>query len=178
MDEGALTLLSLWIHVPMVTAWIGMVMLDVVASTAPGLTLEQRGRMFAWFRPFIIVVIAIILITGVWQTMKNPFSEVSSYSELRALRDTTYGFSLFIKHGFVLATFGLTLLVHFYFAPRLANAGAIGAPGRPPMGDTVAVTRGEEVTQDLTATRWLSALNLLACLGALIFATRMIWELH
>jgi putative copper export protein len=178
MDEGDLTLLSLWIHIPIVTAWIGIVMLDVFASTAPGLSLEQRGRMIAWFRPFVILAIAIIMVTGVWQTMKNPFSEVGSYSELSALRDTTYGLSLFVKHGFVLATFGLTLLVHFYFAPRLASAVTLGTPGSPPLGDTIAVSREEQVTRDLAATRWLSALNLLACLGALIAATRMIWELH
>jgi putative copper export protein len=178
VDEGDLTLLSLWVHIPLVTAWIGMVMLSVFASSVPGLSLEQRGRMIAWFRPFIVVAVVVILITGVWQTMRNPFMEVNSYTELRALRDTTYGFSLFVKHGFVLATFILTPIVHFYFAPRLMNPAAVGTPGGPPVSDTLVATAREPVTRDLAATRWLSVLNLLACLGALVMATRMIWELH
>lgn len=178
MDEGQLTLLSLWIHVPIVTAWIGMVMIDVYASNVPGLAVSQRGRMIAWFRPFIIAAIAIILITGIWQTMKNPLSEVSSYAELKDLRSTTYGMSLFLKHIFVVATFFLTLVVHFYFAPRLMNPAAVGTPAGPPVSDTLVATAQEPVTLDLTATRWLSVLNVVACAGALIMATRMIWELH
>jgi putative copper export protein len=178
VDEGQLTLLSLWIHIPIVTAWIGMVMIDVFASSAPGFSTAQRGRMIAWFRPFVIAAIVIILVTGIWQTMKNPFSEVSSYAELSDLRDTTYGFSLFVKHIFVVATFFLTLLVHFYFAPRLMNPSAVGAPGGPTVTDTMVATANEPVSRDLVATRWLSVLNGLACVGALIMATRMIWELH
>ena len=178
VDEGQLTLLSLWIHIPIVTAWIGMVMIDVYASNAPGLTVSQRGRMIAWFRPFVIAAIAIILITGIWQTMKNAFSEVSSYAELEDLRSTTYGMSLFLKHIFVVATFFLTLVVHFYFAPRLMNPAAVGTPGGPPVSDTLVATAQEPVTLDLTATRWLSVLNVVVCAGALIMATRMIWELH
>jgi putative copper export protein len=178
VDEGQLTLLSLWIHIPIVTAWIGMVMIDVYASTAPGLSVNQRGSMIAWFRPFVIAAIVIILITGIWQTMKNPFSEVSSYAELSDLRDTTYGFSLFIKHIFVVATFFLTLIVHFYFAPRLMNPSSVGTPGGPPVSDMLVATASEPVALDLTATRWLSILNIAACVGALIMATRMIWELH
>jgi putative copper export protein len=170
VDTGDWTLLSLWIHIPMVTAWIGLVMVDGYASSIPGLTVEQRGRMIAWSRTATLILIAIILITGIWQTMKNPFTEVSSYSELETLRESTYGFSLFIKHIFVIATFALTLAVRFYFAPRLSAGPALaaGAAGRG-----VAVERRE-----LAAVRWLSALNLLACLGALVFATRMVWELH
>jgi putative copper export protein len=178
VDEGQLTLLSLWIHIPIVTAWIGMVMIDLFASSAPGFNIDQRGRMIAWFRPFVIAAIGIILVTGIWQTMKNPFSEVSSYAELSDLRDTTYGFSLFVKHIFVVATFLLTLIVHFYFAPRLMKPSAVGAPGGPAVSSTLVTTAQEPVARDLVATRWLSILNVLACVGALIMATRMIWELH
>jgi putative copper export protein len=178
VDEGQLTLLSLWIHIPVVTAWIGMVMIDAYASNATGLTVTQRGRLIAWFRPFVIAAIVIILTTGIWQTMKNPFSEVSSYGELEDLRATTYGMSLFLKHIFVVATFFLTLIVHFYFAPRLMNPAVVGTPGGPPVSDTLVATAQEPVSLDLTATRWLSILNVAVCAGALIMATRMIWELH
>lgn len=170
MDTGDWTLLSLWVHIPIVTAWIGLVMLDAYASSVPGLTTEQRGRMITWSRTATIVLIGVILVTGIWQTMKNPFSEVSSYSELSKLRDSTYGLSLFIKHIFVVATFVLTLAVRFYLAPRLTGASSM-APAT-----SGAVVAAE--SRELTAVRWLSVLNLLACLGALIFATRMVWELH
>jgi putative copper export protein len=157
MDEETLKLFSLWVHVPLVTAWIGLVMWDVFAAAAPGLQLEQRGRLITWSRPFVIVAIIVIMVTGIYQTVRNPFGiEVASFGDLSDLRETTYGLALFWKHGFVLATFALTPVVRFWFAPRLraASEGAL----RPVL--------------------WLSVLNLLACLGALIFATRMIFELH
>jgi putative copper export protein len=180
VDTGDWTLLSLWVHIPVVTIWIGLVMLDAFASSAPELSQEQRGRLIAWSRWPTLVLIAIILITGVWQTMKNPFSEVGSYSELKALReDTTYGMALFLKHGAVLATFILTLVVRFYFAPRLLHphtATVTDVPATVPAGGTAAMAA--PATQNLAAVRWLSILNLLACLAALIFATRMVWELH
>ena len=180
MDTGDWTLLSLWVHIPVVTFWIGLVMWDTFASSAAGLGAEQRGRLILWSRWPTIALIAVIMVTGVWQTMKNPFSEVGSYSELTALRDdTTYGMALFIKHAFVLATFILTLVVRFYFAPRLLHPGnptVTDVPAAVPAGGAAAIA--SPMTQNLTAVRWLSVVNLLACLGALIFATRMVWELH
>jgi hypothetical protein len=182
-----LTLLSLWIHIPIVTTWIGMVMLDVYASSVPGLAPQQRGRMIAWFRPFVIVAILVILATGIWQTMRNPFTEVDSWSTLQELKDSTYGFSLFIKHGFVLATFLLTLIVTFIYAPRLmatpaaattSGAQVPGVPGaKPPSGGGWGTARVPQFKLERII-RWLSVLNLIACLGALIMATRMVWELH
>jgi putative copper export protein len=178
--EGSSKLLSLWIHVPIVTAWIGLVMWDTFAAYAGGLTDQQRGRMITWSRGLTLAAIVVIMVTGVWQTMRNPFGGVNSYSELSALRDnTTYGMALFIKHIFVFATFGLTLIVRFYFAPRLldpSNARVTDVPATVPAGGTA--TAVAPASQALAATRWLSIVNLLACLGALFFATRMIYELH
>lgn len=180
MDTGDWTLLSLWVHIPVVTVWIGLVMWDLFASSAPDLSVAQRGRLIARSRWPTLVLIVVILVTGIWQTMKNPFSEVSSYSELEALRDdTTYGMALFLKHGAVLATFVITLIVRFYFAPRLLHpsTGTVtDVPATVPAGGTAAVAA--PATQNLAAVRWLSAVNLLACLAALILATRMVWELH
>ena len=180
MDTGDWTLLSLWVHIPLVTAWIGSVMWDTFASSAPGLSDEQRGRLITWWRPFTIAAIVVILVTGVWQTMKNPFNEVGSYADLKALRDdTTYGMALFRKHGCVIATFVLTLAVRFYLAPRLLRGSTAGGDNPMPAAvTTTGATVTTAVGRDLAATRWLSALNLLACLGALIFATQMVWELH
>jgi putative copper export protein len=180
VDEGDWTLLSLWIHIPIVTAWIGAVMWDTFAAYAGGLTDRQRGRMITWTRGLTVAAIVVIMGTGIWQTMRNPFGEVNSYSELSALREnTTYGKALFIKHIFVLATFALTLIVRFYFAPRLLNpadARVTDIPATVPTGGGASAVA--PAAQALAATRWLSLLNLAACLGALIFATRMIWELH
>ena len=168
MDRGDLTLLSLWVHLPFVTLWIGLVMLDVFVALAPGLDAEQRGRMIAWSRPLVVLAIVVILVTGVWQTFDNPYGiEVTSYARLQELKEKTYGLALFWKHGFVLATFVLTLLVRFIYAPRLALQAVTADSG-------AAVAAG----QLERAVLWLSLLNLAACLGALIFATRMIWELH
>lgn len=168
MSRDDLLLFSLWVHVPFVTAWIGLVMFDVYAALAPGLNLAQRGRMIAWSRPFVIVAILVIMVTGIWQTMENPFLRVTSFETLEQLRERTlYGKALFVKHGFVLATFVLTVIVRFVLAPRLAMPAVAGG--------------GSEVSSKLPLQRtvlWLSVLNLVACLGALILATRMVVELH
>jgi hypothetical protein len=167
VDTDTVTLLSLAIHVPLVTAWIGFVMWDVFAAAAPGLSADQRGRMIAWSRPLVVGGVIVILATGIWQTIHNPLGpEVTSWSTLQELKAKTYGLALFWKHGFVLATFVLTIVVRFLLAPRLAagteTAGSAG-------------TRTAILPRSLL---WLSFLNLLACLGALVMATRMVWELH
>ena len=164
MSGATPTLLALWIHIPLITAWIGLVLFDVLALLAPGLSVEQRARMIAWSRPFVAIAIPLILITGVMQSIDNPVRPVSSYADLNTLKSTTiYGYALFWKHGFVLATFGLTVLARFILAPRvLASAGS--GPALP--------------TQEERVLFWASAANLAACLGALIFATRMVWDLH
>lgn len=170
MSKDTLVLVSLLVHIPVVTAWVGLVMFDVFASLTPGLAPAQRGRLIAWSRPYVILAIVVIMITGVWQTIHNPVGpEVTSYDTLEQLRGKTYGLALFWKHGFVLLTFALTLAVRFYFAPRLA------ASARP------AGFAEQERVDDLQLQRLvmrLSALNLAACLGALLLATRMVYQLH
>jgi len=168
VDKTGLTLIALWIHVPVVTAWIELVMLDLLATLAPGLQAVQRGQIISWSKPFVFVAVAVILITGIWQTIYNPFNVVSSVDALERLRTTTvYGMVLFWKHGFVLATFALTYATRFVLAPRLV---------------TVALTTGGTDTEDsgriLRSIRGIAAANLAACLGALLLATRMVWELH
>ena len=162
-----LTLLALWLHVPFVTAWVGLVMFDVFAAAAPGLHAEQRGRLIAWSRPFVVVAIVVIVITGVRQTIDNPFLQVNSWSTLEQLRERTYGLALFWKHVFVLATFALTLIVRFVLAPRLMLQSVAAGDGATPAAASV-----------LRSVLWLSVLNLAARLGALVLATRMVWELH
>lgn len=168
MDREDFTLLSLLVHVPFVTAWVGLVMFDMFAVLLPGLDGDQRARMIAWSRPFVLIAVPVILITGIWQTMTNPFFDVNSWRTLERLREsTTYGQALFWKHGCVLVTFALTSIVRFVLAPQLAvrAAASDGAVGRFRAG----------------LERWLlglSALNLLACLGAVLLATRMVIELH
>jgi putative copper export protein len=160
------TLVSLWIHVPLVTAWIGLAMLDLLAVCAPGLTSEQRGRILTWSRPFTIGAIIVIMFTGVWQTVFNPVREVTSYAELSNLRSTTtYGHALFWKHGFVMVTFALTVIARFWLAPRLLEVGTTGGGSRQQAGAERTLF-------------WVTSLNMAACVGALVLATRMIWTLH
>lgn len=158
--------LSLFVHVPIVTAWIGLVMLDVFAAAVPGMTAEQRGRIIAWSRPIVIFSVIVIVVTGTIQTIINPFQDVRNWDTLEKLRDTPYGLALFFKHGCVLLTFVLTIWVRFPLASRLMLQTA-------PAGGQAAAVSG--LTRQAL---WLSALNLLACLGALIFTTRMVWQLH
>jgi len=163
VDKTGLTLIALWIHVPFVTAWIGLAIVDLVAATVPGLDDAQRGRLISWSRPFIVVGIVVIVLTGVWQTMFNPFREALSFGALEQLRETTvYGMVLFWKHGFVLATFTMTALIRFVLAPRLIAAAEDGSSA-------------DQVRRSVQS---LAVLNLVACFGALLLATRMVWELH
>ena len=172
MDRQDWLLISLWVHVPFITAWIGLVMLDTVAVFAPGLEQSQRTKLLLWSRAFVLVAIPVIMVTGIWQTMENPFYRVESYSGLSQLRARTlYGDLLFWKHGFVLATFGLTILTRFILAPRLAAGVAVRAGSGGMLG-----------MLDELRTQWLLQLatlaNLAACLAAELLATRMVAELH
>jgi hypothetical protein len=171
MDNQDWLLVSLWVHVPFITAWIGLVMLDSVALFAPGLQEQQRSRLLLWSRLFVLVAIPVILATGIWQTVENPFYRVESYSGLGELKQRTlYGDLLFWKHAFVLATFGLTVLVRFVLAPRLAM-GSVAASG-----GAMAILGDAARTQRLAQLATLA--NLAACLFAVLLATRMVAELH
>ena len=169
MDRADFTLVSLLIHIPFITAWIGFVMFDAFAAFAPGIEETQRPRLIQWSQKFTLVAIVVILATGVWQTMDNPFVRVDSYNDLSALRERTlYGDLLFWKHAFVVGTFALTLLIRFYLAPRAGG------------GDLVASGDGTAAALSSTAGLLKPAvlLNLLMCLGALLLASRMVMELH
>jgi putative copper export protein len=162
-----LTLISILIHVPVVTIWIGLAMFDVFAMFSPALTPEQRARFVARSRWFALAAVAVILVTGVWQTMENPFVKVDSWATLEKLRTKTYGEALFFKHIFVVTTFALTYLTRFVLAPRL-----IATTQATPAGDAIAVA-GLQRTLTLA-----TLLNLAASFGALILAARMEIELH
>lgn len=162
MGRDDITLISLLVHVPFITAWIGFVMFDAFAAFAPGIDEAQRPRLLTWSQKFTIVAIVVIMVTGIWQTMENPFVRVSSFGDLSELKDRTlYGDLLFWKHVFVVATFGLTLAVRFYLAPRSAEVSAAGA------GSALSGLLKPAIV-----------LNLVACLGALLLAARMVIELH
>ena len=173
MDRQDLTMISLWVHVPFIIAWIGLVMLDVVALFAPGLERQQRARLLLWSRPFVLLAIAVILVTGIWQTIENPFYRVESWSGLSELKKRSlYGDLLFWKHVFVIATFGLTLITRFVLAPRFRDDpdGAVVAGG-----GALAMVAG---TNAFSMTKLAALANLGACLGSVLLATRMVFELH
>ena len=180
MDRQDWTLISLWVHVPVIMTWIALVMFDAFAAFAPTLNGSQRSRFITWSRAFVLVAIPVIMITGIWQTIENPFFRVEAYADLSELRDRTlYGDLLFWKHAFVVATFGLTILVRFILGPRLtatesSDAVVVGGSGR------AAVSASGTGTSDgtLRLIQVATALNLLACLGAVLLATRMVMELH
>ena len=172
MSTDNILLLSLWIHVPMVTIWIGLVMFDLYAILAPGLDTAQRARLLTWSCPFVMVAIPVIAATGIWQTIHNPLGDVTSWAALGALKEKTYGYALFWKHGFVLATFAMTVYVRFFLAKRLAVTTASVAAS-----STTGISSGDAGALPRSIL-WVSLANAAACLGALMFATRMIWTLH
>ena len=142
-------------------------MFDAFAMLSPALTAEQRARFVTRTRWIALVAVAVILVTGIWQTMENPFVKVDSWATLEKLRTKTYGEALFFKHIFVVTTFALTFLTRFILAPRLV-ATAQATPG----GETVEVAG---LQRTLT---FATLLNLAACFGAVILAARMEIELH
>ena len=151
-------LISLLIHVPIVVAWIALVGLEVFLCTVRDVPGGQRMRPIAAMRWPTVALLVVIMVTGIWQTMYNPFIEVNSYATLQELKSTTtYGMALFWKHIFVVGTVVLSLGSRFVIAPG-------------------ALARGDEaVSGVLRAVVWL---NLLACLLTLLATTRMTMTLH
>jgi len=160
-----LLLVSLLVHIPAVTIFVGLALWDVFVTFTPGLEQGQRGRMIGKTAVLTLVLIAIIMVTGVYQTIENPFRSIRSYSDLHDLRsDTTYGMALFIKHAFVILTFILSPILRFYFAPRVANVAA--------------GTDGAAVASDAKLLQLATVVNLALCMLALMAAARMTIELH
>jgi putative copper export protein len=169
MDRDDLTLISILVHVPFITAWIGLVMFDAFAAFAPGIDEAQRPRLIQWSQKFTLLAIVVIMITGIWQTMENPFVKVNSYSDLNLLKERTlYGDLLFWKHVGVVSTFALSLFNRFYLAPR-ANSGMVASGN-----GTVAIIG----TPAAALLKPAVLLNMGAALFTLLVASRMIMELH
>lgn len=158
MSIATWTLVSLLVHVPVVVAWIGLVGLEVFLCTVRDIPGGQRLDPIAAMRWPTVALLLVIIVTGIWQTMHNPFVTVSSWQTLEKLKDTTnYGMALFWKHGFVIATVVLSLASRFVIAPRALLRGDHAASGM------------------LRVVVWL---NLLACLMTLLATTRMTITLH
>jgi putative copper export protein len=168
VSKDDLTLISILVHVPFVTFWIGLVMFDAFTMLSPALSTEQRARFIARTRWIAVIAVAVILLTGIWQTMENPFVKVDSWATLEKLRTKTYGQALFFKHICVFTTFALTYFTRFVLAPRL-----IASAETAPTGDAVAATSGLQRALTLA-----TLLNVAACFGAVILAARMEIELH
>ena len=158
MDAEQWTFVSLLIHVPVVVAWIALVGIEVFLCSVRDWPGGRRMRLIAAMRWPTVALLVIIFVTGVWQTMYNPFLEVNSYATLQELKNTTaYGMALFWKHVFVVGTVVLSLGSRFVLAPRALAAG------------------DERVSMLLRTVVWL---NLFACLLTLLATTRMTITLH
>ena len=158
MSTATWTLASLQIHVHILVAWIALVGIEVFLCTARDASGGQRMRSIAAMRWPTVVLIVVFMVTGVWQTMHNPFVPVSSWDTLQELKNTTiYGMALFVKHIFVAGTVVLSVASRFVIAPR-------------------ALARDEDAASGTL--RLLAWLNLLACLATLLATTRMTMTLH
>src|SRR5258708_26009176 len=104
-------------------------MFDAFLCFTPGLGTNQRLQLIARMRWLTVALILVILATGIWQTIDNPFLRVDSYSTLERLRENyDYGKALFIKHIFVIATFALSLAVRVVLVPRTCRGPAPPLP--------------------------------------------------
>jgi len=161
---GTPYLVSLMVHIPAAIAWLGIVLFDAIVVAVPFLTPGQRGALLARPRWLVLLTIPLFAVTGIYQTIFNPFGTITSYADLTALRsNTTYGLALYLKHGFVFASMVLTLAVTFWFAPRLIAFA----------GDTTAET--------VTPSRLPSLLtwaNVAACIALLACVAVMVFQLH
>jgi len=165
LSRHDITLISLIFHIPAITLWVGLAMFDIFVLMTPGIAQDQRIRLITRFKWMSVVLIAIIMVTGIWQTLDNPFHRVDSFNTLEELRnDYTYGTALFIKHIFVFSTFGLSLLTRFYLAPRTEESMA--------QGD------GAVVMQQTKWLTWAAVFNLALTLAAVVAAARVTIELH
>ena len=154
--------ISLAIHIPASIAWLGIVLYQAIIAAVPYLSPAQRGGLLARPRWLVVALIPIILATGIYQTIFNPFQTVTDFASLKALRhETTYGLALFWKHGFVLLSFALTLLVSFALAPRL-----------------VAFAEDTEKATPPRAPGMLAWANVAACAALLFCVTVMVFQLH
>lgn len=161
---GVPYLVSLLIHIPAAIAWLGIVLYDAIVAAVPFLTPAQRGALLARPRWLVLVTIPLFGLTGIYQTIFNPFGTITSYADLSHLREsTTYGFALFLKHGFVFASMALTLAVTFYFAPRLLAFAED--------------TRDSAITPSRLPTL-LSWLNVASCVALLACVAVMVFQLH
>ncbi|MEI6666413.1 MAG: hypothetical protein WCL53_09735 [Chloroflexota bacterium] len=158
MTPETLTLVSLLIHVPVVVAWIVFASAEAALASPKFLVAQAPLQFVTVLRIPTLVLLAIILVTGIRQTMDNPFVPVNSIETLEKLRDTTtYGMALFIKHIWVVATVVLSLVLRFWLAPRLLAAGE---------------------TQPSRLFGILAWLNVGACVLTLLATTRMVIQLH
>jgi len=161
---GTPYLVSLMVHIPAAIAWLGIVLFDAIVVAVPFLTPAQRGALLARPRWLVLLTIPLFFITGIYQTIFNPFGTITSYADLTALRsNTTYGLALFLKHGFVFASMALTLAVTFWFAPRLIAFA----------GDTTAETVTPSHLPSL-----LTWANVAACIALLACVAVMVFQLH
>ncbi|HEY7268216.1 MAG TPA: hypothetical protein VH951_00180, partial [Dehalococcoidia bacterium] len=160
-------LVSLLVHIPAVTIFVGLALWDSFVALTPGIGQGQRARMIGKTGVLTLLLIAIIMVTGVYQTIYNPFRSIESYSDLSHMREeTTYGLALFIKHAFVFSSFILSPIIRFYLAPRAGSSVAAVEPD------------GTAVATETKQLQLATLLNLGLCMGALLAAARMTIELH
>ncbi len=171
---GTPMFVSLAIHIPASIAWLGVVLYQALVGLVPFLSPSQRADLLQRPKWLALATIPLFMVTGIYQTIYNPFVTITDLESLERFRaGTTYGLALFWKHGFVMISVALTLAVTFWFAPRMATVGAAAA-----------TTSGRTLTVDATqpATSRLPALltwaNVAACLALLLCVAVIVFQLH
>ena len=160
-----LLLISLIIHVPAISIWIGLSLWDTFVMVTPSIEQQEKARLIGKTAFLTLLLLVIILITGIYQTIENPFRSIESYNDLSNLRkDTDYGMALFVKHIFVILTFIVSPIIRFYLAPRAGKV-AMSSGGAAVAGDTKLL---------MIAT----LVNFALCMAALVATSRMTFELH
>ena len=200
MSLGSLLLLaSMTSHTLGALAWVGSLLFAALVLSLPwdALALDRRLMLLRRGRWALALGLLVILPTGVWNTMYNPalrpppgvksalglVPSVTNWDQLQELKETPYGYALYVKHLLILASIAVSFVTHFVLQRRLAQtsgglalAGAVPASGpAPPTGWADDAPKQRQLQQQMF---WLATLNV--GLGALIVscAVYMVYTLH
>jgi uncharacterized membrane protein len=122
------------LHLIGAVTWIGALSFYVFIfrpSLSEESPLERSRRIFEAGRKLDVIVwssLAILLVTGIWNTISNPISvsltghRVRNFAELELLGETAFGSALRFKHGFFLLLISLMGYRSFNLLPRLGKA--------------------------------------------------------
>ncbi|MGF1507130.1 MAG: hypothetical protein GYB64_17190 [Chloroflexi bacterium] len=109
--------LNYWLHLLATITWLGgLVMLTVMARRLPPEAQTWLDALEKRFRPLVNASMAILLITGFFQSSADP-----NYGGLLVI-DSTWALALFAKHILFVGMVGISLALQMTVLPELDRA--------------------------------------------------------